>query len=67
MLAFDIDTGSKEWAELVAQDLLWHLKHADTKKMREAILKVAFYYMTFDEVVQYMGSTEAAEEVFNDQ
>lgn len=48
----------------VAEDLLWHAEAADLPKMREHLLQAAFYYMTFDQVAQYLGSTEEAEEYF---
>ena len=56
------------WSREVAADLLWHAENSEgSPKLKAACLKVALYYMTFDQVVQYMGSTEAAEEVFHDQ
>ena len=51
----------------VAEDLLWHAENAEGPKMRAACLRVAFYYMTFEQVAQYLGCKEAAEEVFNVQ
>jgi hypothetical protein len=59
---------NEEWfAATVAEDLLWHAENAEGPKLRAACRRAAFYYMTFDQVAQYLGSTEAAEEVFNDQ
>ena len=61
----DVDN---EWlTAAVAADLLWHAEHAEGPKTRAACLRVAFYHMTFDQVAQYLGCIEAAEEVFNDQ
>ena len=62
-----VDVDNEGLTAAVAVDLLWHAEHAEGPKMRAACLKVAFYHMTFDQVAQYLGCTEAAEEVFNDQ
>ena len=62
-----VDVDNEGLTAAVAADLLWHAEHAEGPKMRAACLKVAFYHMTFDQVAQYLGCTEAAEEVFNDQ
>ena len=61
-----VDVDNEGLTAAVAEDLLWHAEHAEGPKMRAACLKVAFYHMTFDQVAQYLGCTEAAEEVFND-
>lgn len=59
---------NEEWLTcVIAEDLLWHAENAESPKMRAACRRAAFYYMTFDQVAQYLGSIEAAEEVFNDQ
>ena len=62
-----VDLDDEWYSRTVAADLLWHAEHAEGPKMRAACLRVAFYHMTFDQVAQYLGCTEAAEEVFNDQ
>ena len=62
-----VDVDNEGLTAAVAADLLWHAEHAEGPKMRAACLRVAFYHMTFDQVAQYLGCTEAAEEVFNDQ
>ena len=62
MRAILVDDDS--FGEGVAADLLWHAEHAEQKHMREACLTAAFYYMTFDQVAQYLGSVEEAGEYF---
>lgn len=54
-------------SKMVAEDLLWHSEQVEDARLRKALRKVAFYYMTYDEVVQYTGCTETAKEVFYDQ
>ena len=57
----------EDWfSEAVAEDLLWHAQHAESAVLRKAAVRMAAYYMTFDQVAQYMGSKEAAEEYFNE-
>ena len=48
----------------VAKDLLWHAENAERGKLRKACMEVAAYYMTFNQLAQYLGSTELAEEYF---
>ena len=58
----------EEWfSRLVAEDLLWHAENGGGPKIRKACLRAAMYYMTFNQAAEYLGSTEAAEEVFNDE
>ncbi len=52
------------FSEAVATDLLWHAEHAERKVTQNACLQDAFYYMTFDQVAEYLGSREVAEEYF---
>ena len=56
-----------EWfSAAVADDLLWHVKHAESPKLRKALLKVAVYYMTFEQAAQYLGTKEAVEEMWHE-
>jgi len=55
----------EDWfSEAVAEDLLWHAQYAESPKLRKAAFKVATYYMTFEQVAQYLGSVDEAEEYF---
>ena len=55
----------EEWfSGAVAADLLWNSENAECLKMRKAAFKVATYYMTFEQVAQYLGSVDEAEEYF---
>lgn len=57
----------EEWfSAAVAEDMLWHAENAQCAKVRKAALRMAFYYMTYSQVDQYLGSKEAAEEYFNE-
>ena len=53
-----------DFARAVAEDLLWHYAYEPEKKLRKALLRVAFFYMTFPEVAEYLGSEEEAREYF---
>lgn len=56
----------EDWfSDAVAEDMLWHSKHAEDPKTRKAALRMALYYMTYEEAVQYLGSKEEAEEYWN--
>jgi len=50
-----LDVCDYQFARMVAQDLLWHAEHTDEKKDRYALLRVAYYYMTHDEIAEYKG------------
>ena len=55
----------EEWfSAAVAADLLWNSENAESPKLRKAAFKVATYYMTFEQVAQYLGSVDEAEEYF---
>ena len=58
----DIDV----FEELFAADLLWHAENCPTgdELLTDSLLRVAFYYMTFEQVAQYLGSKTEAEEYF---
>ena len=59
-----VDLDSEWFSGAVAKDLLWHAENAERGKLRKACMEVAAYYMTFDQLAQYLGSTELAEEYF---
>ena len=56
----DIDVPSEAFAE----DLLWHAENTHSADLKGPLLRVAFYYMTFEQVAQYLGSESEAEEYF---
>ena len=60
-VTFDIDEESI--SAFMAEDLLWHSEQGPTPA-REALRTVAFYYMTFDQVAEYLGSREEAQRYF---
>lgn len=41
--------------DAIWKDLLWHVEHAETKKMRKALELVASYYMTYEESLENFG------------
>ena len=60
-VTFDIDEESI--SAFMAEDLLWHSEQ-DNLPAREALRTAAFYYMTIEQVSQYLGSEEEAQEYF---
>jgi len=59
-----VEVDEDGFSRLVAEDLLWSAENAEEADIQKACLKAALYYMTFEQVAQYLGSAEEAEEYF---
>lgn len=42
-------------SSLVAKELRWSAKHADSKKIRKACRRASMYFMTYEECIKHYG------------
>jgi len=53
-------------SRLVAKELRWSAKHAETKKVRKACRTAAMYFMTYEECIKHYGE-KLTQEMWNDE
>ena len=60
-----VEIDDESLSSVIASELLAHAKYQEgDPKLQKALLRVAVYYMTYEQCVDYFGGKEEADEYF---